>query len=200
MGIAVAYTVVGFIAFLMTALRVMRLGSREQPRGTAEIAATEKPPCCAKVTAAASIWTDPCIFLLAGANLTFGFNAAFMNGYVNGNYAKKLGTFAPALMSATTVVVATGLSKVFGPLAATIGKGRVLMIGAVCFGLGPVSILVGGCCDTWGWGLIVLYMLQGSGRAVYESTNKGIFADFFPVHLQSAPSPIACYSLRSPFL
>merc|ERR1712194_298975 len=26
----------------------------------------------------------------------------------------------------------------------------------------------------------VPYVLQGCGRAVYESTNRGIFADFFP--------------------
>lgn len=26
----------------------------------------------------------------------------------------------------------------------------------------------------------VLYVLQGVGRAVYESTGKGVFADFFP--------------------
>jgi len=27
---------------------------------------------------------------------------------------------------------------------------------------------------------MVFYILQGMGRGVYESTNKGIFADFFP--------------------
>merc|ERR1711988_1060711 len=34
--------------------------------------------------------------------------------------------------------------------------------------------------SSWGWGLIVLYALQGFGRGVYESTNKSIFADAFP--------------------
>ncbi|CAL1170974.1 unnamed protein product [Cladocopium goreaui] len=33
---------------------------------------------------------------------------------------------------------------------------------------------------TWGWGVLVFYVLMGIGRAVYESTNKAIFADFFP--------------------
>lgn len=31
----------------------------------------------------------------------------------------------------------------------------------------------------WGWGLLIFSVLQGSGRAVYESTNKAIFSDFF---------------------
>merc|ERR1712166_942134 len=34
----------------------------------------------------------------------------------------------------------------------------------------------------WGWWIVVFYLLQGLGRGVYESTNKGIFADFFPGH------------------
>jgi len=28
--------------------------------------------------------------------------------------------------------------------------------------------------------MVVFYVLQGLGRGVYESTNKAIFADFFP--------------------
>merc|ERR1712224_848905 len=32
----------------------------------------------------------------------------------------------------------------------------------------------------WGAGIVIFYIFQGLGRGVYESTNKGIFADFFP--------------------
>merc|ERR1712039_1140125 len=32
----------------------------------------------------------------------------------------------------------------------------------------------------WGWGIMVFYLLQGLGRGVYESTNKGVFGDTFP--------------------
>lgn len=32
----------------------------------------------------------------------------------------------------------------------------------------------------WGVGIVIFYLLQGLGRGVYESTNKGIFLDFFP--------------------
>merc|ERR1712039_279336 len=32
----------------------------------------------------------------------------------------------------------------------------------------------------WGWGITVFYVLQGLGRGVYESTNKGVFGDTFP--------------------
>ena len=61
----------------------------------------------------------------------------------------------------------------------TIGKGPVLLLGAVCFALlGGLSK----CSDAakWHWGVLVFYVCMGVGRAVYESTNKAIFADFFP--------------------
>ena len=35
--------------------------------------------------------------------------------------------------------------------------------------------------DLGTWGMLVpLYMLQGLGRGIFESTNKGVIADFFP--------------------
>ena len=36
------------------------------------------------------------------------------------------------------------------------------------------------------WGVIVLYILGGFGRAIFEGTNKAVFADFFPNDKEAA--------------
>jgi len=60
----------------------------------------------------------------------------------------------------------------------------VVVFGACCFlAIALLSLITapdGEGPGGWGWGIVVFYLLQGLGRGVYESTNKGIFADFFP--------------------
>eukprot|EP00811_Abedinium_folium_P011203 NODE_20366_length_801_cov_4.158754.p3 GENE.NODE_20366_length_801_cov_4.158754~~NODE_20366_length_801_cov_4.158754.p3 ORF type:complete len:130 (+),score=17.56 NODE_20366_length_801_cov_4.158754:270-659(+) len=34
--------------------------------------------------------------------------------------------------------------------------------------------------DSWGWGVAAYYVLTGFARAVYESTNRTYYADWFP--------------------
>lgn len=133
-----------------------------------------------KIGAVTSLWSDPLIWLLSPTNLTFGFCAAFMNGYVNANYSKtELGQSVVGFLAAITAATAAVLSRCYGPLSAKAGKGPVIVFGAVCFLCIPLCLFVLHCCGGWGWWLIVLYLLQGSGRAVYESTNRAMFSDFF---------------------
>merc|ERR1719282_843730 len=81
--IAAGFTVVGAAATLLMT-RALDLSSPGPPASWTT-----------KVKAAASLWRDPAIFLISGLNLTFGFSAAFMNGYVNAKFtAVQLGTFA----------------------------------------------------------------------------------------------------------
>jgi len=134
----------------------------------------------AKLGAVTSLWSDPLIWLLAPTNLTFGFCAAFMNGYVNANFAKKeLGADVVGYLAAITAATAAVLARVYGPLSAKTGKGCVICFGALCFLCIPLCLFLLNCCGGWGWWLIALYLLQGSGRAVYESTNRAMFSDFF---------------------
>merc|ERR1719436_1465506 len=56
----------------------------------------------------------------------------------------------------------------------------MVIAGAVSFAAIGLCFFALSCCSGWGWWLLVLYSLQGSGRAVFESTNKGIFADLWP--------------------
>jgi len=136
---------------------------------------------CGKALSAVQLWRDPKILMLQCTNLTFGFAAAWLGGYVSRNILSKalnadfIG-FAGALLSALAAV----LSRLFGAVAASIGKGPVVALGAASFFLlGALSRWVGNPTQ-WGVGVLLFYVLMGVGRAVYESTNKAIFADFFP--------------------
>lgn len=163
--------------------------------------------CSDKLLATAGLWRKPAVFLLAGPNLTFGFSAAFMNGYINAQYTKpQLGSFAVLFLSAFTALVAAAFAKLFAFLGGRVGKELVIFIGAASFAGIPISFFALGCCENWGSALAALYFLQGIGRAVYESTNRGIFRDFFPDHpdaafancmLQSSSAFAACFFLSS---
>jgi hypothetical protein len=137
---------------------------------------------CAKVTAAIALWPDIKLWLLAFTNVTFGFSAAFMNGYVNVNFAAHdLGADAVGYLSAATVLAAVLSTRVYSLIPQ---KSLVAFLGSCFFAC--VAVLAQGdvielwSLSSWGWGLLVLYALQGFGRGVYESTNKSIFADVFP--------------------
>merc|ERR1712217_637356 len=73
----------------------------------------------------------------------------------------------------------------YGRASETLGsKIPVLLFGSLCFILiGALSFVTaphGRGPGGWGWGIMIFYILQGLGRGVYESTNKGIFGDVFP--------------------
>lgn len=127
-----------------------------------------------------SLWRDPTVWLLSPTNLTFGFCAAFMNGYVNGELAApELGASHVAMLSAMTPVVAAISSPVLGRASDWLGKGMVLAAGAGAFLSIALCILTLGCCRGWRWWIAVLFACHGVGRAVYESTNRAAFADNF---------------------
>jgi MFS family permease len=134
-----------------------------------------------KLLAAVSLWSEPQLWLLQCTNITFGFAAAWNAGYVSQNITTKaLGAdfigFAAAMLSGIAAI----LSKLFGFLSQRYGKGPIVLLGALAFlSLGIFSKWVGEPAK-WGWGTLVFYAFMGIGRAVYESTNKAIFSDFFP--------------------
>lgn len=138
-----------------------------------------------KALAAISLWSDPVVWLLAPTNLSFGFCAAYMNGFVNARFAaQELGQESVAFLGAVTALTAAFLAKAYGPLSNKIGKGSVITLGAGC--AVAIPVLTYGGCPGWGWSLLSLYFLQGSVRAVYESTNRELFSDFFPGRSEGA--------------
>lgn len=140
-----------------------------------------RPSACAKLTTAVRLWKDPALWCLSPTNLAFGFSAAFLNGYVNAMYTNpQLGKEFVGYFSTATALLAAIFSQLFGMAAVRVGmKGPFVLIGSLCFVAIPLLVLIFNL-DGWNYFLIVPYVLQGCGRAVYESTNKGVFADFFP--------------------
>ena len=130
-----------------------------------------------KVTAAWQVLrNDPKMKYMIGLNAVFGFTGAFLNSYVNGEVipialndpdAKYVG-----LLSSWVSGVAAGMSLLFGRIAPTIGKGKVLILGALCFmGVVMPFLLVPDISNDqfWGWSVLwVIYTLHGTGRYVQQ--------------------------------
>eukprot|EP00656_Telonema_subtile_P046490 TRINITY_DN5296_c0_g1_i3.p1 TRINITY_DN5296_c0_g1~~TRINITY_DN5296_c0_g1_i3.p1 ORF type:complete len:512 (-),score=149.29 TRINITY_DN5296_c0_g1_i3:66-1601(-) len=140
--------------------------------------------------------TDPKMPLMMGMNVSFGIAAAYMNSYVTGivltfYLGGGYGGYLAAITAATAALLSFPLTNM--SLITQKGCGRTLdqntqtqfKKGAMV--LGPISfalvcflpIAVGyENLGTWG-GLVMLYVLQGVGRGVWEATNKAIFAEYF---------------------
>jgi MFS family permease len=139
-----------------------------------------------KVTAAAQLlWTDPKMKYMIGLNAVFGFAAAFLNSYVNGQVvpdSKYIG-----ILSAWVSAVAAGMSLIFGKLALKIGRGPILILGAMCFFGVAFPFVVQPDGSKYDWGLLIMiYSLHGVGRATFEGTLKATFADYFSYEKEGA--------------
>jgi MFS family permease len=134
---------------------------------------------------------DPKMKYMIGLNAVFGFTAAFLNSYVNGEVlsvalndtdAKYVGLF-----TSWTAAVAAGMSLVFGKIAPMIGRSPILIGGAVCFFGVVFPFLVQPDAHRYNWeALLFVYTMQGIGRATFEGTLKATFADFFSYEKEGA--------------
>jgi len=128
---------------------------------------------------------------MIGLNAAFGFAGAFLNSFVSGEVVPVALADASSsyvgLLVAIHGGVAAAMSLIFGQFSQKFGKGPVLVIGALCFGSVAFPFLVQPDLEHWDWGmLIIVYALQGMGRATFEGTLKGIFADYFPYEKDGA--------------
>lgn len=140
-----------------------------------------RPSTSEKLLGAVRLWADPVLWCLAPTNLTFGFSAAFLHGYVNARFTKpQLGAEFAGYFAAATAFLAAVLSQGFGLASVRTGsKGPFVLLGSGCF-LAIALVVSMADLSSWGLWLVVPYALQGCGRAVYESTNRGVWADLFP--------------------
>jgi len=139
----------------------------------------EEKAALSKLSGTVRLWSDVRIWLLSPTNITFGVASAFLNGYFNANVAKKvLGPTYIGYLSALTVIVSWAVTKLYGTLGQRYGNIVPISIGAFSFACIPFFLYIS---DPMGWGgwIVIFYVFQGSGRAVYESANKAIFADTF---------------------
>jgi MFS family permease len=128
---------------------------------------------------------------MIGMNAVFGFTAAFLNSYVNGEVVRVVlnddSSKYIGLLTAWLSAVAAVMSLVFGRVTQTIGKGPILMFGALCFLSVVLPFLAFPDVERWGWfPLVVVYALHGTGRATFEGTLKATFADYFPYEKEGA--------------
>lgn len=145
-----------------------------------------------KATAAIQLLIrDPKMKHMIGLNAVFGFTAAFLNSYVNGEVvpialddpnSKYVG-----ILSSWVSAVAAGMSLFFGRIAPVVGKGPILILGSLCF-LGVVfPFVIEPNVNRYGWPVLILvYTLHGTGRATFEGTLKATFADYFSYEKEGA--------------
>jgi hypothetical protein len=157
-----------------------------------------------QVTAALQLWKSqdgrpPVMPYMLGLNAVFGLVSAFLNAYVNGQV---IPAHTVGLFSAWASGVAALWSLVFGRLTAVTDhagsrasvwnnrKGWVLSAGALCFAGVVVPFVVQPTVSVWTdksrFVFVLIYTLQGTGRATFEGTLKATFADFFPHEREGA--------------
>lgn len=127
--------------------------------------------------------------LLAPFQLTFGFISAYNNLFVNGEIlSKAIGTNNVGYMAAVLPAVATFLSIPYSKLANIIGKKWLLIFASLNWIAIALSIAIPSKEYIIGlkWKLVYVYILLGSGRAVFEATNKAVFADLFKDNKEEA--------------
>lgn len=146
-------------------------------------------PWYAKLTLAMRLLaTDRKMQLLAPLNMAFGFVAALVNQWVNGDPAKAaVGANNIGYLAAVTPAVATLLSGPYAYLSRN-GKGPAMIFGALNYTVMALVIMVMTTrqLGDLGWGIVFIYVIGGSGRAVFESTNKAVFADAWPNDKEAA--------------
>lgn len=180
MGISMSVPAMGLVYTILTAAATygLSLVSDLKPQ------ASEEKSSFAKLLGAVNLWSDVRIWLLSPTNITFGVSAAYMNGFFNATVAsKELGAKNLGYLTAFTVLISWGLTKLYGLFGQRFGNIMPISIGAASFACIPLLLLTIGAgtslCHDWGWGILVFYALQGSGRSVFESANKAVFADTF---------------------
>lgn len=143
-------------------------------------------------TASSLLFSYRPIQLLAPTEMVFGFSAAMMNAWVNGElvsckegcigkdyigYFGTLTTVSAALASSCagwyTTQTEGGIFKGKTPVMLG-GNGSFGVLGLIVL-LFPVSSFYGSVAM-----LTPLYLLQGIGRGIFESTNKAVIADYCP--------------------
>eukprot|EP00928_Gymnodinium_smaydae_P030061 TRINITY_DN22454_c1_g2_i5.p1 TRINITY_DN22454_c1_g2~~TRINITY_DN22454_c1_g2_i5.p1 ORF type:complete len:429 (-),score=40.01 TRINITY_DN22454_c1_g2_i5:121-1407(-) len=132
-----------------------------------------------KFLATVSLWSNPRIWLISFTSVTFGFSAAYLNGYVTAHLATKvLGESSLGALSALTCATGAAFVKVFDLFTTSIGKVGIVAIGTASMALLALLSQLTPLTDMASI-IVVLFVLQGAGRAVYEAVNRSLYADHF---------------------
>ena len=149
-----------------------------------------------KVTATLQLlFSNRKMVYLVPLSATFGFTSAFINSYIDGEVIRA------ALNDEQSVYI--GVLTAWIPLTAASSsltlckirnRGLVIGGGALCFLLVVLPFVLQPDSAQWSvWGLLVIYSLQGIGRATFEGPVKAVFVDFFPTETVGASSNISLH-------
>jgi len=139
---------------------------------------------CKKLKDIKVVAGDAKIWLLGPLNFAFGFTASYVGYYLNGKIGSvSVGSNNVGYLAAMIPGYAALAGVPYHYISEYVGKSVMmfsgclsyLAIGMVGYAI-PKQTLING---KWGT-LIGLYVVAGNGRAIFESTNRAVFADFFP--------------------
>jgi len=120
-----------------------------------------------------SLWaTDSKLKYFIGFNISFGLAGALLNSIISAEVV-------PAVMGKTSMV---GMLVAWHGLVASVASmvRAPMWVGALAFGALSIPFLVQPDWTNWNWVfLVVLYSLQGVGRAAFEGAQKAVFAVYF---------------------
>jgi MFS family permease len=129
---------------------------------------------------------------MIGLNASFGLASAFVNSFVSGVVVPMalhdtIDTRYVGLFVAFHAGVAATMSLVLGQLSQRVGKSAAIFLGTACLASVALPFLLQPTISnyTWPW-LLLLYALQGTGRAMFEGPLKAIFADYFSYEKEGA--------------
>jgi len=124
------------------------------------------------------------IWLVSPVNIAFSYAASYVNWYLNGQVAKAaVGRASVGYLAAMIPGYAALAGVPYSFLGKKLGKGPMMFLGCCSFfALGMIGWRIPAMnLEDGGWGTMIgLYLIMGNGRAVFESTNRAVFADFFP--------------------
>jgi len=137
-----------------------------------------------RVRSIADVAQDLKIWLLGPLNVCFGFASGYIGWYMNGLVGSaSVGASNVGYLSAIIPGYAALVAIPYNFLAKYVGKGIVMVLGCCSYvGVGLIGYLMTEeelINGRWVF-LVALYILVGNGRAVFESTNRAVCADFFP--------------------
>merc|ERR1712072_867860 len=144
------------------------------------------------------LFSDPKMLLLLPFEFTFGFSASLLNGFVSPKVTKNvLGSADIGWVSGIIAGIACIVSALGGGFIKKTGaKWPLMLAGSLCF-IGMALPFVFEDALKWKedevsayWKLSLVYIAQGVGRGIFESTNKAVVADFFSTDAPAAFSNV----------
>jgi MFS family permease len=128
---------------------------------------------------------DPKMKYMIPLSTSFALSSVFLNTFVNSEVVrivlKDSNSEYIGLLSSITSAVGGIMSIVFGYIAPMVGNDSILMLGCISFFLVSFCFFAFPSLSTWtiSW-VILIYVIQGVGRATFEGSMKAEFAIVFP--------------------